>query len=80
MSGLLGRLSHLHVYEWAGPEQRRPLAAGADRWRPVLAAATADGDWSGDRIAFVEFVVDDDPDALRRDAAVLRTWLDGLDA
>ncbi len=77
---LRGRLSHLHVYEWAGPEQRRPLAEGADRWRPVLAAATADGDWSGDRIAFVEFVVEDDPDALRADAAVLRTWLDGLDA
>ena len=79
VTDLLDRLSHLHVYEWAGPEQRRPLAEGAVRWRPVLTAATGDGDWPGDRIAFVEFVPDADPDALRRDAGVLRRWLAGLD-
>ena len=79
VSGLADRLSHLHVYQWAGPEERRALAEGADRWRAVLGAATAAGEWSGDRIAFIEFVAGDDPDALRRDAAVLRTWLADLD-
>ncbi len=36
--GLGARLAHLHVYEWAGPEDRRPLAEGTDRWRAVFAA------------------------------------------
>lgn len=75
--GLGARLSHLHVYEWANAQDRRPLVEGADRWRAALdAAATVDGAWSGDRVAFLEFVAGDDPDALRRDAAVLRGWLD----
>jgi len=72
VSALGDRLSHLHVYEWAGPEDRCPLADGADRWRAVLAAADALG---RDRVAFLEFVSGDDPDALRRDAATLRSWL-----
>jgi 3-dehydroshikimate dehydratase len=64
------RLSHLHVYEWAGPEIRRPLASGSARWRAVLAAVSG-----APRVAFLEFVEGDDPDALRRDAATLRSWL-----
>ena len=70
------RFSHLHVYEWGSPHDRRPLVDGADRWRAVLAAEVA---WSGDRYAFLEFVADDDVDALRRDAAVLTQWLAGAD-
>ena len=72
VSALGARLSHLHVYEWAGPEIRLPLEAGEARWRSVLDAA---GTLGGERVAFLEFVVDDDPDALRRDAATLRGWL-----
>jgi 3-dehydroshikimate dehydratase len=66
------RLSHLHVYEWSGPEDRRPLADGVARWSAVLDAARALG---GDRVAFLEFVAGDDPDALRRDAGTLRDLL-----
>jgi len=73
---LSARLSHLHVYEWAGPEDRRPLAEGADRWLAVLAAATDARGWHGERVALLEFVTGDDPEALRRDAATLRGWLD----
>ena len=70
------RLSHLHVYEWKVPEDRRPLAEGENRWRSVLSvAATVDGDWVRDRYAFIEFVPDDDPNALRSDAKVLIGWL-----
>jgi 3-dehydroshikimate dehydratase len=73
VAALGGRLSHLHVYEWATPEDRRPLADGRARWSAVLDAARALG---GDRTAFLEFVADDDPDVLRRDAATLRGLLD----
>lgn len=72
VSELGPRLSHLHVYEWASAEDRRPLAEGRARWEAVARAARAvDGEWSGDRYAFLEFVLADDPAALRRDAAVL---------
>jgi sugar phosphate isomerase/epimerase len=71
VTALGARLSHLHVYECAGSTERRPLADGAARWAAVLAAADALG---GDRMAFLEFVADGDPDALRRDAATLRAW------
>jgi sugar phosphate isomerase/epimerase len=68
----LGRhLSHLHVYEWAGAEDRRPLAEGDARWRAVLAALPAEP-----RVAFLEFVRDDDPRALLADARTLHTWLE----
>lgn len=74
------RLSHLHVYEWAGPEDRRPLVDGADRWDAVLsAAALSTGTWTADRYAFLEFVVADAPDALRHDAAVFNQWLTASD-
>lgn len=74
------RLSHLHVYEWASADDRRPLAQGADRLDAVLsAAAMSIGAWTADRYAFLEFVRDDDPAALRHDAAVLNRWLTASD-
>jgi sugar phosphate isomerase/epimerase len=66
------RLSHVHVYEWAGAEQRLPLSAGEARWTAVLGAAR---DLDADRVAFLEFVAGDDPDALRGDARTLHSWL-----
>ncbi len=77
---LRSRLSHLHVYEWASADDRRPLAAGMERWREVLAtAATLTGAGSDDRYAFLEFVPGDDVDAVRRDATVLLRWLDQVE-
>ncbi len=74
------RLSHLHVYEWAGAEDRQPLADGDARWGAVLRAACAvDGAWAGDRYGFLEFVPGDGVDEVRRDAAVLLRWLDQLE-
>lgn len=73
---LAARLSHLHVYEWSGPEQRQALAVGEARWRTVLERSGAiAGTWTGDRYAFLEFVADDAQDNLVRDAAALRAWL-----
>jgi sugar phosphate isomerase/epimerase len=71
---LLPRLSHLHVYEWAGPADRRPLAEGAPRWRAVLAALDGDGA-AGRRVAFLEFVAGDAPEAVRADARTLHELL-----
>ncbi|MEP6625480.1 MAG: TIM barrel protein [Acidimicrobiia bacterium] len=62
------RLSHLHVYEWVGFEDRRPLTEGAARWEAVFAAVS---DRVPDRVAFLEFVPGDDPEALRCDATTL---------
>lgn len=81
VTALADRLSHLHVYEWASAGDRRPLAEGAQRWQSVLRAAKdAVGAWRSDRYAFLEFVRGDALEALRRDAATLRHWLDALDA
>jgi sugar phosphate isomerase/epimerase len=65
-----GHLSHLHVYEWAGAEDRRPLAEGEARWRAVLDALP-----DAPRVAFLEFVAGDDPRALLADARTLHSWL-----
>jgi 3-dehydroshikimate dehydratase len=65
------RLSHLHVYEWAGAEDRCALAEGAARWRAVIAALP-----DAPRVAFLEFVAGDDPRALLDDARTLHTWLE----
>jgi sugar phosphate isomerase/epimerase len=65
------RLSHLHVYEWASAEDRRPLAEGEARWRAVLAAVD-----DRPRTAFLEFVAGDDPGALLADARTLHAWLE----
>ncbi len=76
---LAERLSHLHVYEWASAQDRRPLLAGRARWIAALRAACAlDGEWSENRCAFLEFVDDDDAVGVRRDAVVLRGWLDEI--
>ena len=77
VTALGARLAHLHVYEWADASDRRPLRDGAARWEAVLGrAAAVEGAWSSVRYAFCEFVRDDDPQQLRRDAAVLIGWLD----
>jgi len=67
VTALGARLAHLHV-EGAGGENLRPLAHRRARWSAVLDAARALG---GDRVAFLEFVAGDDPDAVRRDAGTL---------
>jgi 3-dehydroshikimate dehydratase len=77
VKALAPRLSHLHVYEWAGAEDRRPLAEGAARWRAVF-EALRDGpgpDRPQPRVAFVEFVAGDHPATLLQDARTLHELL-----
>jgi len=61
-------LYNVHVFSWQGKE-RLPLAAKADSWKKLLPAL------KGDRSFLLEFVQDDDPQNLVRDAAVLQDWL-----
>ncbi|WP_328608178.1 sugar phosphate isomerase/epimerase [Amycolatopsis sp. NBC_00345] len=72
---LLPEVPSVHVFSWGppGPAERLPLADRGDLWQPVLAELAADG---LTRHALLEFVAGDDPDALRRDAATLLSWID----
>lgn len=65
----------VHAFSWGadGFTERLPLAARADVWQPVLAELTAQGAAE----VLLEFVPDDDPAALVRDAASLRDLLAG---
>lgn len=68
-------LAHVHVFYWQPGTRRRPLAEGEKRWRQYLSILHG---VPGDRYALLEFVKDDDPGQLRRDAATLRAWLEDL--
>lgn len=70
------RLSNVHVYYWsAATAERLPLAEGEEVWLQYLTHIAA---VPGDRFAMLEFVKDDEPDNLIRDAATLKTWLERL--
>ena len=74
---LAPRLGNLHVFQWwPTGKTRLPLADGADRWKPFLAAAAA----VGPRDALIEFVKGDDPEQFLADAQVLKAWLTSLGA
>lgn len=69
---LAPRLSHLHVFHWDTPKNRRPLAEGTERWKKFLALTA---EIPGDRSAMLEFVENDAPENFLRDAATLLDWL-----
>lgn len=88
LKGLLPRLSTVHVYHWTigsyeqntvnetirplkWPEDyfRHPLADGTERWKKYLAAVRSTG---RDHFALLEFVKDDLPGNVLRDAATLK--------
>lgn len=66
------RVSAVHVFSWWPGQQRLPLAARADLWVGALHEI--------ERLAepidlLLEFVPDDDPDLLPREAQTLTTWI-----
>ena len=73
------RLAHLHVYWWRGRD-RFPLADGTHVWPRALAHAAATPWAHGPRAALLEFVPDDDPELLQREAAQLIDWLAATDS
>lgn len=83
LAQVTSRLAHLHVFTWGprGIEDRRPLADGADLWRPALTLADRDGaPLPGPRYALCEYVRGDDPQQLVADVRALNRWLDELGA
>jgi 3-dehydroshikimate dehydratase len=75
LTALSPRLAHVHVFQWRTPQDRQPLAEGAERWTEFLRHAAAA---PGDRYAMLEFVQADAPENFLRDAATLNTWLSAL--
>lgn len=69
---VLERVSTLHVFSWWPRAERLPLADRADLWQEVFALLAAEG---SDRDALLEFVPEDDPQILAREAATLRELL-----
>ncbi len=75
LDAALPRLAGLHVFHWSGPSNtRHPLADGEGAWTRYLAKA-APALAGRDAFASLEFVQDDDPENLKRDAAALRRLL-----
>ena len=76
LDSLVDDLAHVHVFTWGPQGERFPLGDGAALWEPALAtAAERTGRWPDARVAYLEFVADDDPARLAEDAATLRRWL-----
>lgn len=72
IDALRPRLAGLHIFNWdLETGQRLPLSEGEAHWKEYLAKASPAGDMFG----HLEFVLDDDPQQMLRDAAALRTWL-----
>jgi len=72
LDAALPRLAGLHVFYWdLEPARKLPLSEGEAVWKPYLAKAAQ----AGDLFALLEFVLDDDPQQMLRDAATLRAWL-----
>jgi sugar phosphate isomerase/epimerase len=73
LTQVLGRLEHLHVIAGRDDSARLALKEHETLWLEVLGTVARQPD--GSHVAYLEFVQDDDPDALLRDAATLRTWI-----
>ena len=71
---VLPHVSTVHCFYWSDerPPVRFPLADGKAKWAPFLEILAADGK---DHAVMVEFVLNDDPEQFKKDAAALLSWL-----
>ncbi len=67
---VIERVRAVHVFSWWPERERLPLDARTSLWRRVFARLAAE---PRDFDALLEFVPGDTPEAVERDAAVLRT-------
>lgn len=74
---VLSRSSTIHVFSWWPRTERLPLAERAELWQKVFGMLAREG---SDRDALLEFVPDDDPAVLAREARTLRELIDGTQA
>jgi sugar phosphate isomerase/epimerase len=75
LSHLKAWLCDLHVFHWTGDRVRHPLGDGASFWSAIFDYIQTEVPQSkdGPRQAFLEFVIDDQPDRLLKDAEVLKS-------
>lgn len=69
---VLPLLTNIHVFHWAPMTERHPLQEGANRWKRYLQMAATTG---RDHWTLMEFVPDDLVANFRKDAKVLKTWI-----
>lgn len=73
LAAVLPHLAHVHAFHWIGGyHDRRALADGAEAWRRYLAMIHAAGKAPD---VLLEFLPDDDPALLPREATTLCGWL-----
>lgn len=65
------RCSHVHVFHWLPPRERKPLAEGL-YWPELFVELASAGGWNAPRYAFLEHVIDDDVSHFASDFAVLK--------
>lgn len=71
------RLAHLHVFSWdPTPADRRPLDHLEGMWRSAIRQALRHRAFGEPHCAYLEYLPNDDTQALRRDAAVLTRWIE----
>jgi sugar phosphate isomerase/epimerase len=76
LSQVQSRLAHLHVFAWDAASRRLPLADHEALWLARLGGSAGIAmPLPGPRVAMIEFVAGDDPEAFRRDARTLSRWL-----
>ncbi|MBQ6419645.1 MAG: sugar phosphate isomerase/epimerase [Clostridia bacterium] len=72
LAALLPYIENVHVFNWPNTETRRPLSEAEALWQGYFHALSADG---RDRWCLLEFMPDDDPASLKREAATLSALL-----
>ncbi len=76
LRAILPWLANVHAFTWRGAaNQRLPLSEGAKLWQAALDILPNSG---RDHAVLLEFVTNDDPRNLLRDAATLNAWLGRL--
>jgi len=75
LDAALPHLSHIHLFHWgkAGWTERLPLSEGIEPWREYIKHIRKA---EGDRYITFEFVLNDDPAQLLKDAKVLHALLE----
>jgi 3-dehydroshikimate dehydratase len=73
LRAMLPWLNHVHVFHWPRRGERAALADGAERWKAYIDVLKRNGKQCP---LLLEFVRDDDPEQLIRDAATLREWIE----
>ncbi|GGE98081.1 sugar phosphate isomerase/epimerase family protein [Mycetocola zhadangensis] len=72
LSQLAARVSTVHVFSWWPQHERLPLSSRSELWTRALPFTAT---FPSVTDALLEFLPDDDPALLNREAATLRAWL-----